>query len=110
MKVQRIGTAEAQKLKRRSSVDDRVLDKAINMLTPKIEIVLDHITVKTGDINATQKYRTRILNAGERLGIHLRIVWQLNKDKSSRQPVIMLETRRTARVKASEQNGVEVID
>jgi hypothetical protein len=110
MKIQYIGTAEAQKLKRRSSVDDKVVDKAIKLLTPKIEIVLDHITVEAGDINATQKYRTRILNAGERLGVHIRIVWQLSKDKSTRQPVIMLETRRTARVKASEQNGVEVID
>ena len=108
MKVQHIGTAE--KSVRRKPVQDKVVDKAIKTLTPRIEIVLDHIAVKPGDVNATQKHRARILKAGERLGVNVRVVWQYNKDMSVRQPVVMLDTRRKGRVKASEQSGVEVID
>lgn len=108
MKIQYIGTAE--KSVRRKPVQDKVVDKAIKTLTPKIEIVLDHIAVKPGDINATQKYRSRVLKAAERLGVNVRVVWQYNKDMTVRHPVVMLDQRRTARVKASEVVGVEVID
>lgn len=110
MKVQTIGTAESKVGKRRKTIQDKVVDKAINMLTPEIEIVLDHISVKPSDINATQKHRARILKAGKLLGVNVRVVWQYTKDMEVRQPVVMLDTRRKGRVKATELSGVEVID
>lgn len=93
MKVQPIGTARTTVVRKNGSKDP-IIDKAIQMLTPDIEIVLDHITVKRGDVNLTQTMRNRILAQGRRLQVLVRVCWQDNDDKTERHPVVMLETRK----------------
>ena len=59
MKVQPIGTVSKERKLRRDSSQDPIIDEAIQMLTPDIEIVLDHITVKVDDVNLKQTMRNR---------------------------------------------------
>lgn len=94
MKVQPIGTVSKAKKLRRDSSQDPIIDEAIQMLTPDIEIVLDHITVKADDVNLKQTMRNRILAQGKRLSVNVRIVWVKVDDETERQPVIMLDTRK----------------
>lgn len=97
MKVQPIGTARTITARKNGSKDP-IIDEAIQMLTPDIEIVLDHITVKCDDVNLKQTMRNRIIAQGRRLQVAVRVSWQYNDDKTERHPVVMLQTKR---VKAS---------
>lgn len=74
---------------------DERMQNALLMLTPDIEIVLDHILVADKDyVKNRGKYHTRILSMARRLGVQVHIQWITAEDDRYESPMIWTSQRK----------------